>query len=675
MIAPHAAASATESAPTSARRAKALDAGPQRFANALTGVFTLLLLAVVIGPLLGIASDPGGFYSRAPVAALTFALLGRILVVRQVRNPIGWLFIAIGLSNALEVIGSIFTSQRLLVWVSQWSFVLGWGLLPLALLFFPDGRLPSRWWRAFIWFAAAGLGVAVGLLAFAAWHAPSLGIDEELTLSGRTLVVLQASLIAGAFVILASSAAALVSLGMRWRRADGDTRQQLKWLAAGVAVFPVGMVLETADVPGAWVITATAVPLGAAVAILKYRLYDIDLLLNRSLVYATLTLLVVGAYAGMVILLGEVLSTRTRFGPELVATGVVAVMFGPLRDRLQRGANRLLYGDRDQPYEVVSRLGHSLEQAVDPTAVLPRVAQTVAEALQLPYAAVELTAGEGSPRLVASYGRRLVEPEKFPMTYQGQVVGHLLVSPRGAIQAFTTAERDLLHNLALQAGLAAHAVMLTADLQRSRERLVRSREEERRRLRRDLHDGLGPSLAGMTMQVGAARALLATDVAQASTALGELERELQACVTEVRRVVDDLRPPALDQVGLARAIRQRTLAFSAAARGPEIAVSAPSDLPELPAAVEVAAYRIATEAVTNTVRHAGATRCDVTLTLASGLVVEIVDDGIGLTEQHRAGVGLRSMRERAEELGGTLTAQGQPGRGTRIRAELPLDGQ
>jgi two-component system, NarL family, sensor kinase len=476
------------------------------------------------------------------------------------------------------------------------------------------------------------------------------------------------------WAIVACTVAAVVSLVVRWRSADGDARQQLKWLAAGAAGIPVGMVLQIAGVPGMTVeiITAITVPIAATIAVLRHRLYDIDLFLNRSLVYATLTVLVVSFYVAIVALLSRVFAARADWAP-LVATGAIALVFQPLRERVQRAANRLLYGDRDDPYTAVSRLGRRLEQAVDPTAVLPRVAETVADALQVPYVGIELI-DEDDARTVASYGRRVVEPEAFPMTYQGQVMGRLLVSPRSPAEVFSTAERRLLEDLARQAGLAAHAVRLTADLQRSRERLVRSREEERRRLRRELHDGLGPAMAGMTMRIGAARALLGAEAGQVDAVLRELERELQSCVGEVRRLVDDLRPPALDHLGLIRAIRERISVFNASAggRGLRIEVNAPDDLAELPAAVEVAAYRIATEAVTNTVRHAAASRCDVTLALESGLVVEVTDDGVGLSDYHHAGVGLKSMRERTEEIGGTFIAQGLPHRGTRIRAELPL---
>jgi two-component system NarL family sensor kinase len=651
--------------------AEADSVGARRFARVATLVWALLLIAAAAGQLLDIAPGRGEVYQFNLVGAFSFTLLGALIVPRQPRNPIGWLFVLIGLTSAVVILAATFSGYRIMAWLNQWSPALAYGLLPLALLLFPDGRLPSRRWRLAVWALAIGLGVAVVFLAWTVWEVPTLLIDPDRPIPRRAEVTWGIARV-GLLVVLASTLVAAGSLITRWRRAEGDTRQQLKWLAAGAALIPVILLLQVPplefQVLEAYV--AVTVPAAAAVAILKYRLYDIDLYLNRSLVYATLTLLVVGAYAGIVTLLGSVLATRAEQLPPLVATGLIALAFQPLRQRVQRGANRLLYGDREDPYAVVSRLGSRLEQAVDPAAVLPQVAQSVADALVLPYVAIELHSG-ATPRVVVSHGRRGIEPEAFPMTYQGQVVGRLLVSARSSSQSFTAAERDLLQNLARQAGLAAHAARLTTDLQRSRERLVRSQEEERRRLRRELHDGLGPSLAGMTMQVGAARTLIDAD--PVARALDQLEQQLQACVVEVRRLVDDLRPRALDQLGLVGAIRQQVSAFSAATGGGtlEVTVSAPDDLGELPAAVEVAAYRIATEAVTNTLRHAAAHRCDIQLILQDGLVVEVSDDGVGLDDRNPVGVGLRSMRERAEELGGSFTVERLAERGTRIRAELP----
>jgi signal transduction histidine kinase len=356
---------------------------------------------------------------------------------------------------------------------------------------------------------------------------------------------------------------------------------------------------------------------------------------------------------------------------------MVAVTLQPLRERLRRRAHWLRHGDRSDPLRTVHQLGRRLDEAVDPTAVLPRLPQAVSEALGVPYAAIELTRCGGQRRLVACCGRRLVEPEPeaFLITHEGREVGRLLVTPRSPYTPFTAAERSLLEDLACRAGLAAHRMGLAVDLQRSRRRLVDAREEERRRLHRDLYDGLGPTLAGMTLQVGAARAMLTAGTAEAADVLEGLEQGLQTCVLEIRRLVNDLRPPALDRLGLVAGIRQRVSAFAfRQGSAPRVSVCAPDDLGELPAAVEVAAFLIATEAVTNVIRHAMASRCDVDIRLEAPdwLVVEVVDDGVALPDGHQAGGGWALMRERAEELGGVFLFERLPHGGSRIRAELPV---
>jgi two-component system NarL family sensor kinase len=345
------------------------------------------------------------------------------------------------------------------------------------------------------------------------------------------------------------------------------------------------------------------------------------------------------------------------------------VLVEPLREKLQRGAGRLRHGSRDDPFAKVRHLARRLEGAVDPFSALFEVTRTVAETLGLPYAAVEV-AGDDGPHVVASHGQRHGAPQEFPMRCQGRVVGVLCVTPPSPANAFTAAERALLEDLANRASLVTRTVRQTWDLQHARERLVRSREEERRQLRRNLHDGLGSTLAGLTMRVGAVRSLTSSRDPHVDDALGGLEQGLQACVHEVRRLADGLRPRALEQLGLIQAIRRST----PSRRSPEIVVEGSGDVGELPAAVEVAAFRIATEAVTNTVRHAQAQHCDVRLTLKhdNTLVVEITDDGLGLPRHYEPGAGINSMREHAEELGGLLLVEPLPGGGTRIHAELPL---
>jgi signal transduction histidine kinase len=641
---------------------------PRGFTPAVLGVGALLLAAIVTGHLSGSAGPHVDWADFMPIAAVTFTVVGALVVPRQPRNPVGWLFLAVGGASALSVLGASYGGHPVGAWLYAWMPAVAYGLVPLALLLFPGGTLPSPRWRPLAWFTAAATATTAAGFAIAAWDNPALLVVPSAPPGALSAAWITARV--GLVCVIVAVAAASLSLVVRWRQAGGIARQQLKWLWLGSAAIPVSIVANLALVPGAWAVAAVTVPAAAGVAILKYRLYDIDLFLNRSLVYAVLTVLVVGGYVAIVAALSAVF-TGDEAWQRIVAAGLVALAFAPLRERVQRAANQLLYGERDNPYAVVSRLARRLERAVDPTTVLPQLVETIADALHLPYAAIELA---DASRPAVSYGRRIGRPEAFDMVHQGEVVGRLLVSKRSAEVPFTRAEQSLIEDLARQAGLATRTVGLTAELQRSHERLLRSREEERRRLRRDLHDGLGPALAGMTMQIGAARALLPGTGGPLELLLEGLEQQLQACVGDIRRLVDDLRPTVLDRLGLVGAIRHRAATFSAEATNAELAVevSAPEDLPELPAAVEVAAYRIATEALTNVVRHACARRAMVTLDLDGGLVIEVVDDGVGGASDRGSGVGLTSMRERTAELGGSIAVESPQTGGTRVRAVLPL---
>lgn len=410
-------------------------------------------------------------------------------------------------------------------------------------------------------------------------------------------------------------------------------------------------------------------PLSFAVAILRYRLWDIQILVNRTLVYGMLTGLVVGLYVLVVGMLGALFQVQRSLIVSILATGLVAVLFQPLRSRLQQSVNRFMYGERDDPVTVLSRLGQQLEVTVATEAVLPTIVGTVVQALHLPYAAVALKQDDAF-KVVAAEGQPGDDAVALPLIYQGATIGRLLVRPRAPGEAFTLADRRLLLTIALQAGPAVHAVRLTADLQRSRERLVTTREEERRRLRRDLHDGLGPQLASLTLKLDAARNLLAHNPAAADRLLVELKAQTQAAIGDIRRLVYDLRPPALDELGLVSALRQYAARNSV--NGLHVSVQAPEALPPLPAAVEVAAYRIALEALTNVARHARAHTCVIRLAVDEALHVEITDDGDGLPENYQAGVGMMSMRERALELGGECVIESMPAGGTRVSARLPL---
>jgi signal transduction histidine kinase len=471
---------------------------------------------------------------------------------------------------------------------------------------------------------------------------------------------------------------------------DAETRTKVRWVVFGCLVSGVaGLVLWDlpSNVLGHPLISTNALgllvlplPLSIAIAILRHRLFDIDTILNRTLVYGSLSGIVAGIYVVIVGMLGIIFQAQGNLLIALVAAGAVAVLFQPLRLWLQRLVDRLMFGERDNPYAVLSRLGRRLEAVLAPEAVLPTIVETVAHALKLPAVAIVIKEDDHLT-LGVEYGVSAGEQVTWPLVYQSELVGELRVSPRAPNEAFTEADKRLLADMAHQMGIAVHATRLTTDLQRSRARLVTAREEERRRMRRDLHDGIGPTLAGMTLQVGAIRNVLATDAVAADLMLGELGREIEAAVADIRRLVYALRPPALDELGLGAALRAHAAHYQAQggaeaafSREPKLLVTidAPQYLLPLPAAAEVAAYRIACEAITNAARHARARTCHVMLSMDTALRVEIRDDGVGLAPERRVGVGLVSMRERAEELGGTCTVTSAPGEGVRILAVLPL---
>jgi signal transduction histidine kinase len=415
---------------------------------------------------------------------------------------------------------------------------------------------------------------------------------------------------------------------------------------------------------------------GIGISILRYHLWDIDIIINRTLVYGALTVIVIGIYVLVVGTLSTAIQGSGNLLISILATGLVAVLVQPLRDRLQRGVNRMMYGERDDPVTVLSRLGQRLEATIAPEAVLPALTETIAQTLKLPYAAI--TWGDTHDgEVAAAHGQPAGELAHLPLTHQGETIGQLVVAPRAPGEAFSPADRHLLKNIAHQAGMAVRAVALTADLQRSRQHLVTAREEERRRLRRDLHDGLGPNLASQGLKLAAVKQLLEKDPASAIPLLDQVMIQNQSTVEEVRRLVYGLRPPALDELGLVAAIRDYVSGMDGKSNLHIEITQPPEGLPPLSAAVEVAAYRIVLEALTNVIRHAEAQRCMILFTLDQRdanriLQIEIQDDGIGLPSTRRAGVGTRSMRERAEELGGTCDIESVMGNGTRVCARVPL---
>ncbi len=407
------------------------------------------------------------------------------------------------------------------------------------------------------------------------------------------------------------------------------------------------------------------IAVGITIAILRYRLWDIDVIINRTLVFGALTALLIAVYALVVTSLSQIVRDEGNFVVSLLGAGVIAVLFQPLRQWLQNAINRLMFGRRDEPLAVMTELGASLEKTLSPDAALLYLVEMTAKTLRLPYVAVERV---DMPERVA-VGSLLGDPIGFPLVYQAQVIGSLFAASRSPGESLNAADRLVLENVARQASAVVHAARLTRDLQASRQAILTTREEERRRLRRDLHDGLGPALATLTLQAEAAREWLPTNPGKSDTLLSEIITGSQSTLAEIRRIVYALRPPALDDLGLLSAVQEQARKFSS--NDLNIVVETPESLPILPAAVEVATYRIIQEALTNVTRHARAQTCKVSLSVNGHVDITVEDDGIGIPTSHQSGVGLKSIYERVDELGGSCQIESNPQMGTRIKVSLP----
>jgi signal transduction histidine kinase len=625
--------------------------------------------------------------------AASMGFVGAVVATRRSHNKVGWTMWLAAILVAVEWFGSVYAdfsvrlhggslpATILFAWATAWLFYPTVGLILIVIpLLFPDGRLPSpRWWPVAA-VAATSITLLALLDAFSAGTLANLTVDNPV---GVGTVASMRPLLSSAAVAAFLIVLPIVALGspiVRFRRGGRVERAQVKWFAytAGVTgIAAVATVFQYSLGPGTdtpiallFFIGMAALPISIGVAILRYRLFDIDVLISRSATYALLTLGVIGLYVLVVGALGSVFSSSGNLFTAVIATAVVAVLFEPARVRVQRGINRLMFGDRDDPYDALSRLGQRLEDALAPPEVLPTIVSVVAEALRLPYVAIRLGAGaDGS--IAAATGEPTPDPVSVPLIYHGEPIGELLLGLRGGDASFNQADRRLLEDFARQVALAAHAVRMTVELQAARELLVTTREEERRRLRRDLHDELGGQLAGINVQMGRLRGLIESDTTAAAELVLELRGEIRTAIGGVRRILQNLRPTVLDQLGLPAALRE--ISGHAARQGLRVTVELPNDLGPLPAAVDVATYRIVQEAFANVERHAHASSCDLHVWVDDGLHVVVRDDGIGLIDRNRSqlGVGLDAMRDRAAELGGTCAIYSDAG-GTTVSVLLPV---
>ncbi|WP_214416343.1 sensor histidine kinase [Sphaerisporangium fuscum] len=652
----------------------------------ITGPRVAATAAAAWSPLLVIAAMslyvglPPEWRPRPPAtpdtgAGLMFPVVGAFLVYQRPRLSMAWLMcaggLAAGISQFCGMLMFRMAADGHLVAAGHLRYVnlVGWAVSGVSLamllpLLSPDGRLPSRrWWPV----AALGvLSISVELVRQIVRPAPHPNPRPALIPNPLAIEALRPYgdvISAVAWVgIIAAVALAMLSLVARFHRSGPEGRRQIAWPLLAFAVYVLFLLFG----PGMWpmaAVWAAVVPVAIAFSVMRYRLYGIDTIVSRAFVAAGILAVVSAVYFGIGALAGLVVSEQHQIG-GLVAALFTGAFFQPLRRWLQRLVDRMLYGSVGDPRLLAERLTQEVRRA-DPSRALSSVVRVLRDGLAVEGAAVEVV--DGKPGYVEN-GEVGDSPRQIPLEWHGETVGRLLLGRPGARRFPAAHDERVLATLVPYAADVAHAVRMAADLQRSRERILAAREEERRRLRRDLHDGLGQTLSSMAMTINMARSSLKKSPDSADTLLRDLRTGMDAVSGDIRQLVYGLRPPALDDLGLGGAVR------ALAGEGPPATtVRVTGELDGLPAAVEVAAYRIVQEALTNVRRHAHAEKAAITIERGEdALRVRVEDDGAGLPGRPRAGVGLASMRERAAELGGTCVATPAPGGGTMVEAVLPL---
>ncbi len=605
------------------------------------------------------------------LAIATCAALGALILAGRPRHRLGLALLVGGAVSAVWLLATAWSdvpagSDRPLVqwaaWLDNWIFV---GLIVLVtwpLLLFPDGALPSRRWRpvaALVFVSTAAVGIA-GMLDpgtldnFDDVRNP-LGVPESWT---------WVKLLGGfGFGIPLGVVAGMLAVHRQARARPGPGMRAALWASRALAAnFVLVLALDPDGPVYAATLTASTALFAAAatVAVLRDRVIEVDIVLRRAFVVAGV------AAASLVVFLAVFAVVSALAGSSAGALGgglAVALVAVPLRARVGERVNRWLYGHRD-PSTAVARFGEQLELADEPADALPGVARALRETLGASSVLIEpATALALAP---ARSGAESYDPViEREIRHRGMRLGRLVIGARAPGEGYAPVDLALTEVLVRQVALMLDALRMAAALQQSREAIVSAREEERRRLHRELHDGLGSALAGIALTLQAARN---TGGPQGDELVEGAREQTEEAVADVRRLVRGLRPPVLEDLGLAAALRAH-----ADRLGPlEVEFELPQAPMTLPAAVELALYRIATEALTNVVRHAHARHCRVCLrTVVDEVALAIVDDGRGLASDATPGVGLRSMRERAAELGGRVEFTTGPGGGLAVDVRLP----
>ncbi|MGH2658617.1 MAG: histidine kinase [Actinomycetota bacterium] len=651
-----------------------------------------------------VPEDPVGgmpWLAVTSVAFLASSVIGSLIAFRRPSNPIGWIVCGLALVWAIEHFafgyaayalvahpGSLPAGMPMALLSTTIFFVAEFGIVLLFLLF-PSGRLPSPRWRVVVWTALGALTVLLSLTPFDPDAVENLGLENPWGARGVFAAVgLPVFLIAflAQFAILIASA---VSLIVRVRAAHGEERQQLKWLVYAASFLPIGfgfVFFGSGTTPHAIGIVFLAFaligfPVACAVAIFRYRLYDIDPVINRTVVFGALAAFITAVYVVVVVGLGQLLGTRgePNVGLSILATVVVAVAFQPVRERVQRFANKLVYGRKATPYEVLSAFVSRMGGTYDSEELLPRMARILAEGTGAARAEVWLTVEDvmrratawpeapPSERLRVEGGEIPAFPgstKAAPVAHQGELLGALTITkPQG--EPLTPAEDKLLLDLASQAGLVLRNVRLIEDLKASRQRLATAQDAERRRLERNIHDGAQQRLVALAVKFQLLERIAVGDADK--EALARLHSETTDTLSELRDLARGIYPPLLAERGLVAALE-------AQAHRAAVPVEIEADgIERYPQEAEAAAYFCCLEALQNAAKYANAGWVVVRLSHADGSLAFIVEDGgVGFDPASTPrGSGLQNMADRVEALGGLLEVRSAPGEGTVVSGHVP----
>ncbi len=650
------------------------------------------------------------------LAWLGFPVAGAVLAAHRPRTRIGWLMLAIGL---LIAIGSLtdplirgaavgrgplsLPTAALVAALSPW--VLAFGLIPFVLMLFPEDRIGSPRMRA-----VARVGVALLVLSELVWIIrPTQQLDAETVVDspiGLSLPFIDQAVEVSGTLLGMIALIAVVNLILRFRRSSGDRRQQMKWFAYASLVLPVaflvGTPLEEVSILLSNVIFLIGFVVGLnglaaaiVIAVLKYRLYDIDVVISKTVVFAGLAAFITGIYVAIVVGIGTLIGSggEPNLALSIVATALVAVAFQPVRERLTKIANRLIYGKRATPYEVLSRFSSHLGETVASDETLEQMVRLLADGTGAAGAQVWLKAG-GQMRTAASWPTDAAPdfvpvvntdgslPEfaevdlAVPICHQGQLLGALTITKKRG-ETITPTEQKLVEQLAAQAGLVLKNVQLTADLlarleelRDSRRRLVAAQDEERRRLERDLHDGAQQQLVALKIKLGIAKTLAEREQAtKTADVIDAVSADADDAVQTLRELAHGIYPPLLAAEGLA-------VALAGQARKPAIPVTVTADgIGRYPQEVEAAVYFCVLEALNNVAKYANATNVTVTLAQTNGdLSFTVVDDGVGFDPATTPrGHGLTNMGDRLHALDGGVSITSEPEKGTQVVGLVPVE--